>query len=160
MIDKRWTLVVLCALVGCAPEVQVPEATHSSAAKQVDDSPSSQASQSLLRADETSRSEAIATAEAAMAAFARSDLPVAEWWAGLAPFLSANAAVAYQTVDPSTVPASEVTGPGELPNWDTPGVARVGVPTDVGVYLVVVSRNELDPVWRVERLVPPEVLDA
>ena len=51
-----------------------------------------------------------------------------------------------------------MTGAADLPGWDTPEVARVTVPTDVGVFLVVVSRSDADPVWRVERFVAPEVL--
>ena len=91
-----------------------------------------------------------------MTAFAQPDLDFELWWAGLEPLLSGSAIQAYRTVDPAQIPATEVVGEASLPGWDTPRIARVGVPTDAGVYLVIVSRNEADPVWRVERITPPE----
>ena len=109
-----------------------------------------------LTADDASAEAARAAATAGMAAFARPDLPYDQWWAGLEPLLSSQAAQAYRPVDPAQIPATEVTGEANLPAWDTPRVARVGVPTDAGVYLVIVSRSEADPSWRVERLSPPE----
>ena len=142
-------LVVCCsaALTGCARIATRP------------DTPSPvlpSAAPSMLVADEASADAAKATAVAAMAAYARPDLPFDRWWAGLEPLLSGRAIPAYQTVDPVNVPVTRVTGEASLPDWDTPRIARVGVPTDAGVYLVVCSRNEADPVWRVERFVPPE----
>lgn len=111
-----------------------------------------------LGLDESSRDAAVELAEEAMVLYARPDVPFEVWWADLVPLLSAQAASAYVTVDPETIPVSEVTDPPLLPEWTTPEVARVSVPTDVGAYLVIVSRTDLDPVWRVERFVAPEVL--
>jgi hypothetical protein len=50
-----------------------------------------------------------------------------------------------------------VTGPGHLAPSSTAEVARVAVPTDIGVYLVILSRTGDEPTtWRVERITPPE----
>lgn len=111
-----------------------------------------------LGLDEASRSEALELAETAMGLYARPDVAYEVWWADLQPMLSAGACAAYVTVDPARIPVRQVTGPAELPEWTTPEVARVSVPTDVGSYLVVLARSDVDPVWRVERFVPPEVL--
>ena len=111
-----------------------------------------------LGLEQTSRGEALDLAEQAMTLYARPWLSFDVWWDGLAPLLSAQGALAYSTVDPTSIPVSAVTGSASLPGWDTPEVARVSVPTDVGAYLVIVSRNETDPVWRVERFIAPEVL--
>ena len=111
-----------------------------------------------LGLDEQSREAALARAEEAMVLYARPDVPFDVWWADLLPLLSAQGASAYVTVDPVNIPVREVTGPAALPGWNTPEVARVSVPTDVGAYLVILSRTDLDSVWRVERFVAPEVL--
>lgn len=111
-----------------------------------------------LGLDDTSRQQAIGLAEQALALYARPDVTYDQWWADLSPLLSAQATLAYATVDPGTISVRAVTGDANLPSWDTPEVARVPVPTDVGVFLVVLSRSETDPVWRVERFMAPEVL--
>jgi len=111
-----------------------------------------------LGLDESSRSAALELAGEAMVRYARPDMHFEVWWADLMPLLSAQGAAAYATVDPANIPVRAVTGPSTLPEWTTPEVARVSVPTDVGAYLVIVSRTDLDPVWRVERFAAPEVL--
>ena len=111
-----------------------------------------------LRLDDASRDQAIALADRALALYARPDTAYDQWWGDLAPLLSAQATIAYATVDPANIPVRAVTGDAKLEGWDTPEVARVPVPTDVGVFLVVLSRSEADPVWRVERCLAPEVL--
>ncbi len=113
---------------------------------------------SHLGLDEASRSAALELAETAMGLFARPDVPNEVWWADLEPVLSARGAAAYVTVDPARIPVRQVSGPADLPGWTTPEVARVSVPTDVGSYLIIVSRSDADPVWRVERFIAPEVL--
>lgn len=107
--------------------------------------------------DEASRREALWLAGHGMGVFARPGLPAGLWWADLQPLLSAQASLAYATVDPASIEVQQVTGAAYLAEWVTPEVARVSVPTDVGVYLVVVSRSDTDPVWRIERFIAPEV---
>lgn len=121
-----------------------------------DGSVSSSSSSAPLALDMTSESAALRLAESAMASYARPDLPFDQWWQALAPMLSATASQAYATVSPSAIPVHAVTGRPTLPAWTTPTVARVSVSTDAGVYLVVLSRTEADPAWRVERFVAPE----
>lgn len=158
----RVGLAFCIALHGCSPAGTSAEATtvsQRSSASQVSSSgptTSTASSPSGLLADEVSEETAKAAAVAGMAAYARPDLPYDQWWAGLEPLLSGQAIPAYQTVDPVNIPVTRVTGEANLPSWDTPRIARVSVPTDAGVYLVIVSRNEADPVWRIERITPPE----
>lgn len=147
---------------GCTPASPDMPAipTQSPSASSVAAVPDGAASQTpewpTLVADDASAADAQHSAVQAMSVFARPDLPHEQWWAELEPLLSPAAVMAYRTVDPSSVPATRVTGEAALPQWDTPRIARVSVPTDAGVYLVVVSRHEADPTWRVERITPPE----
>ena len=98
---------------------------------------------------------AAATAEAAMRLFARRDVPAAQWWTELAPLLSPAAAQPYRHTDPARVPATQITGTTKVLTSSVPAVARVSVPTNAGVYLVILSRNETGG-WQVERFTPPE----
>ncbi len=152
----------LAALCGCSTATTSTPPSTSPAAPAVPaastgyaSTPGSAALAGLV-ADADSLAAAKAAAVAGMTAFAQPDLDFELWWAGLEPLLSGSAIQAYRTVDPAQIPATEVVGEASLPGWDTPRIARVGVPTDAGVYLVIVSRNEADPVWRVERITPPE----
>lgn len=159
--------VALAALPGCAgptePQASSPVSSPS-ASTGATPTPGVGSDDSLtptpgrLGLDEASRSAALELAETAMGLFARPDVAYEAWWADLQPLLSAPGAAAYATVDPAGIPARHVTGAASLPGWTTPEVARVSVPTDVGSYLVVLSRSDTDPVWRVERFIPPEVL--
>lgn len=107
--------------------------------------------------DDASRSAATTAAGAALTAFARPDPPYEQWWAELTPFLSAQAQVDYQYVDPINVPARAVTGPGVLLDEASVSIARVQVPTDVGDYVLILSRTEADAAsWLVESITPPE----
>lgn len=102
------------------------------------------------------RAEAKATAEKAMRLFARRTVTPQQWIDELASYLTPQAALDYRYVDPANVPPTAVTGPGKIISTDSAWLARVQVPTDVGAYLVVLSRTEEDPVWRVARFTPPE----
>lgn len=106
--------------------------------------------------DDTARGAAAAAAETVMAAFARPDLDVEAWWAGVEPLLSPQAAQDYAYVDPASVPATEVTGPAVLVQDTSAYVAGVQVPTDAGDYLVVLSRADGAAPWLVERVTPPD----
>ena len=161
--------IALAVLAGCAGQVAadasspVPSPSASTGMAPTegvvwsDGSSAAASSPGRLGLDEASRSAALELAETAMGLFARPDVPYEVWWADLEPVLSARGAAAYVTVDPARIPVRQVSGPADLPGWTTPEVARVSVPTDVGSYLVVVSRSDADLVWRVERFIPPEV---
>ena len=103
------------------------------------------------------RASARQAAVAVMRAYARPGASPARWWARLVPHLSPEALIAYEGTDPSGIPARAVTGRASVTTSSLPALARVSVPTDVGAYLVVLSRIP-GTGWRVERLIPPEVL--
>lgn len=113
----------------------------------------------MLTLDPAATSAASATATKAMGLFARRDVSAARWWRDLVPLLSPAAAQAYRYTDPRNVPPTTVTGPGVVTRDSTGQLARVAVATDVGSYLVILSRStDTPPAWRVERFVPPESL--
>lgn len=104
--------------------------------------------------DKASQKAAVDSAVAAMKAFARPGVEQGRWWRDLAPRLSEPARRAYATVDAINVPATAVTGPGELVDTQSPYLAGVDVPTNAGVYRVLLSRSSADDPWLVERLTP------
>lgn len=108
--------------------------------------------------DEASRAAAVGVATAAMTAFARPEASFEDWWAQLSPALSAQAQIDYQYVDPANVPARAVTGPAVLADVTSPSVVGVQVSTDVGDYLLVLSRAQAGAPWLVERITPPETV--
>lgn len=90
-----------------------------------------------------------------MRAYARPGRSPQAWWAALRPHLSAGAQAAYTGTDPSQVPARRITGPASLTPASLPALARVAVPTDAGIYLVLLTRTPGQQ-WSVERITPPE----
>ena len=110
--------------------------------------------------DADSRAQAVTAAEATMAAFARPPAGTDEtaWRDRLQPTLTPTARETYAYVDPAEVPATAVTGPGELVE-PAPGatafLATVSVPTDAGTYEVLLARTSGSSPWLAERLTPP-----
>ena len=102
------------------------------------------------------RTGAAGVAQKVMVLFARPGVDAARWMKDLDPYLSAQAQQDYQGTAPANVPARKVTGRAAVVATDSTRLARVHVPTDAGVYLVVLSRSASDPTWRVERITPPE----
>lgn len=100
--------------------------------------------------DEDAAADAQERAVAFMRAFARPDLPAEEWFQGISGLMTDNGAQLFAHVDPVNVPASEVTGQGQVLENVSPSLAEVHVETDAGVYLVTLSRvSDGDP-WLVE----------
>ena len=97
------------------------------------------------------------TGHAALRAYTRPRRTPARWWQGVRPYLSADARLAYAGTDPVTIAARAVIGPARLTPASLPALARVAVPTDTGLYLVLLSRSPGRP-WSVERLIAPEVV--
>lgn len=128
------------------PEVSGPSDDHEHEYPSAAPYPSSDAA-----SDEAS----LATATAAMVAFARPDLDEETWWSDLSPMLSPAAAEAYQATDPANVPASAVTCTATLNDSASPYLADVTVPTDVGRYNILLSREGQGEPWLVERISPP-----
>ena len=111
---------------------------------------------STLALDDAARASAIERGTKVMTLFARREVSAQQWQAALAPYLTPQAAVAYQYVDPKNVPPTKITGQVTLTPASRPLVARVSVPTDAGVYLVILSRSDQSPTWLADRIMPPE----
>lgn len=111
---------------------------------------------STLRLDTAARASSSAAAVRVMRLFVLRSVPADRWWRDLVPYLSAPAAQDFRYTDPARVPASRVTGVGVVLSDSVPLVVRVSVPTDAGVYLVVLSRTDESPTWVAERITPPE----
>lgn len=106
--------------------------------------------------DAASRAAAVDAAAKAMTAFARPDLDYDTWWTSVEPLLTQQAAQDYAYVDPANVPARQVTGSAQLVDETSAYIAGVEVPTDVGVYTVMLSRADEASPWLVVRFTPPE----
>lgn len=105
--------------------------------------------------DASSRQSAIAAAETVMAAYAQPTVPFEQWWAQLQPLLDQKATQDYAYMDPARIVASGVTGPGVLTDETSAYVAYVDVPTDAGVYSVILSRADADAPWLANRFLLP-----
>ncbi|MDF9716470.1 hypothetical protein [Nocardioides sp. ChNu-99] len=77
---------------------------------------------------------AVEPARAALAAWARPDLPHSQWWAGFSPYLSERGVAAYEATDPTVIPALQVAGPARLAPPDESGQTVVDVTTSQGVF--------------------------
>ncbi|PPI47059.1 hypothetical protein C5D18_04755 [Rathayibacter tritici] len=108
-----------------------------------------------VTAEPSAEEAALSVAAAAVAAYCRHDLAKAQWLAGLYPYLTQQAAIAYETVDPSVVPCSSVTGEAHLRDGDGAYTMRVLVPTDAGEYEAYVHRESAAKPWLVDRFTPP-----
>lgn len=102
------------------------------------------------------RAAAVEAADAAMAAFARPDLEQETWWAQLSPLLTPQARTDYAYVQSSVVPASRVTSSGTITDDASAMVVHVSVPTDVGAYDVILTRQDGASPWLASRFTPPE----
>ncbi|GAA3513872.1 hypothetical protein [Georgenia daeguensis] len=109
--------------------------------------------------DDASRKEAQTLALDVMTAYARPDAPQEKWWAEFSKHLSAQAAYDYQWVDPTSIPASKVTGPATITAEPSVYLAELTVLTDAGTYGVLLSRTDGPSPWQVERITPPESLE-
>ena len=106
--------------------------------------------------DEQSRAAAVAAAEAALTAFARPDLDHDTWWSELTPLLTQQAQYDYAQVAPANIRVNQVVGPGVLVGDESAYVARVEVPTSVGTYLVILTRDDAHSPWLTARFTPPK----
>jgi hypothetical protein len=91
-----------------------------------------------------------------MAAFARPDLGWDEWFAAVEPFLTLETAMVYADTDPANIPVRRVTGPAVVVDESSVYLAGVTVPTDVGVFTVLLVREAAGDPWLVSRLTFPE----
>lgn len=123
------------------------------------DQPDVHDTQDLVDAPEAgvvSQADAMTAAERVMAAFARPALTEAQWWNELLPLLSQTGAHAHEGTLPENIPASAITGPATLVDGATDVIALVEVPTDVGTYIVTLTRTDAAQVWLAERIRPAQ----
>ncbi|MHC8609917.1 hypothetical protein ACW4FP_19945 (plasmid) [Paenarthrobacter ureafaciens] len=106
--------------------------------------------------DEASKTAALDTATMAMTLYARPTVTDKEWIQELGQILTAQATADYQYVDPANIPATRITGPGQLKIDENNGFGcHVVVPTDAGDYDVQLLRSAADKPWQVNRFTPP-----
>lgn len=98
--------------------------------------------------------DTLAVATSAVTAFCRPSLNYDTWIAELYPFLSQQAAVAYEAVDPANVPCTTLTGAATVRDGDGAYTMRILVPTDAGDYSVYVHRTVETGPWAVEQITP------
>ncbi|MFQ1004393.1 hypothetical protein [Modestobacter sp. SSW1-42] len=106
--------------------------------------------------DATSSAAAVDLAQRAMTAFARPTVDPDTWLTELSPLLSPTARSAFVGTDPDEVPAHAVTGPGRAEDSPSAFLAYVVVPTDVGDYRLLLSRESGDAGWLVETITAPD----
>jgi hypothetical protein len=105
--------------------------------------------------DPAAAADAVARAGAFLVAFAHTDLPQEQWWAGIAPYFTSSAAEVYHWTDVRNVTAHGVDPAGAtLLPASTRYRAEVAVPADGGAWTVTLIR--VGAQWQVERAAPPE----
>lgn len=93
-------------------------------------------------------------AAAFMQEFVTTSRNPAEWYDGVAPYLSSYARTAYTDTNPNLIPARHVIGAAELVST-TDVAAQVRIPTDAGIYLVQLARADPALGWAVDRAIAP-----
>lgn len=106
-------------------------------------------------ADATSTAAAVTVAEKLMTAFARPNVDATTWINGLYPYLTQQAGSAYAGTDPAKVPVNKVTGAGSVVEGATQYALLVKVPTNMGDYVVSLTRKAPTDPWLAERVTPP-----
>lgn len=106
--------------------------------------------------DAESEAAAIAAAESVMRAYARPDLDHDTWWQAFAPLLNDTTLADYAYLQPSTIQARTVTGGGVPLESSSALLAHIAVPTDIGMYTVLLNRADGESPWQVARISLPE----
>lgn len=151
--------VAVAGLSACSTEADVAPVSTSSAVP-TESAPEDGLSDGLDiatadPADEQSTAAAVTVAENLMTAFARPDLDEATWMDGLYPYLTQTAGTVYAGTDPAKVPVSEVTGSGSVVEGATAYALLVTVPTNIGPYVVSLTRQDPADPWLADRVTPP-----
>ena len=143
---------LLVTLVGCTHDASETNAQPPSTSVSPT-APTSTAPDDTL--DDNGRQAGIEAAQKALSVFLQRDLPYETWWAQLKPLLTEQAVVAYEYTDPTSVPATSISGTPMVSAAPSATEMNVLVPTDVGQYLVVLYRQNTRAGWAVDRLTPP-----
>lgn len=106
--------------------------------------------------NEASKKTALDIATEAMSLYTRPTVPKKVWIQELGQLMTSQAVADYQYVDPSNIPVSKITGPGQLKIDENNGFGcQVIFPTDTGSYEVQLLRSAADKPWQVNRFTPP-----
>lgn len=158
--------LAMCGLTGCSLSTEPaptstssPTAAPSSVATSAPATPSAAPTEAVpsdaeITEDASAEAETVSLATSAVTAFCRPTLDYDTWIAELYPFLSQQAAVAYETVDPANVPCTTLTSPASVRDGDGAFTMRILVPTDAGEYSVYVHRTVEAAPWAVEQITP------
>ncbi|TFC01498.1 hypothetical protein E3O42_10310 [Cryobacterium adonitolivorans] len=151
--------VTVAGLSACSPQAEVTPAATSSTVP-TESVPEDGLSDGLdvttaAPPDETNTAAAVTVAENLMTAFARPDVDETTWINGLYPHLTQTAGTAYAGTNPAKVPVNEVTGPGSVVEGATEYALLVIVPTNIGEYIVSLTRQAPTDPWLADRVTPP-----
>ncbi|MBD8535652.1 hypothetical protein [Plantibacter sp. CFBP 13570] len=158
-------LAVCVLLTSCAGTASVPTATESAPVGSASSSPGVGAlmppveddrqapEAAVLTSDD--RAAAVELATAVMAAFSRTDVDAQAWINGLYPLLTAKAASRAEGTNPALVPVHTITGPAVLNDRPTRIGAVAMVPTDAGIYTLLLVWDERAGVWLCDRIGAP-----
>jgi hypothetical protein len=108
--------------------------------------------------DNGAADEALEIAEQVLTAQLDTDRHEDEWWEDWSQYLSPHALELYQFVPPEAIAPATITGPAVLNAVSEPSVALVDVPTDLGMYRIVLTRLDGAAPWLVDAVTPPEGL--
>lgn len=140
-----------------APEASAPSpiATATTTASTTPEAVVTDAHDAEQTPDPEAAGDALGVAVAAVTAYCSPSLTRDAWLAGLKGYLTPTAVVAYGTVDPAVVPCSSYVGNAVALDGDT-FTMPVSVPTDAGIYEVLVTRTTPTGPWLVDRMTPPQ----
>ncbi|QOT19803.1 hypothetical protein [Paenarthrobacter sp. YJN-5] len=106
--------------------------------------------------DDASKTAALETATKAMTLYARPTVTDKVWIQELGQLLTPQAASDYQYVDPANIPATRITGTGQLKIDENNGFGcHVVFGTNAGNYDIQLLRTAADKPWQVNRFTPP-----
>lgn len=151
-------LTLTACTTGADPEGQAPSAAPTTSG---DPSASSTPSvyddataQPAPDASEGAQQSAVDAAEKVVRTYAQPTLSPDEWAQQMTPLLSQSGAIAYEGQDPTTIPATKVTGSGKVLPGATDVALNVLVPTDAGAYNVALSRSGDSAPWLANEIRP------
>ncbi len=105
-------------------------------------------------ATKAAESSAVTAADTVMTTYAQPSLSPEAWAQQMTPLLSQSGAIAYEGQDPTTIPATKITGDGTILPGATNVALTVLVPTDAGDYTVALSRSGDSAPWLADEIRP------
>lgn len=105
-------------------------------------------------ATKAAESSAITAADKVMTTYAQPRLSPEAWAQQMTPLLSQSGAIAYEGQDPTTIPATKITGHDKILPGATNVALTVQVPTDAGDYTVALSRSGDSAPWLADEIRP------